>query len=67
MAKSTALAITSNVCTTPRGLNLSLAWFKHHGTPIHTGILLRLYIHFFIFTCDAGLAAPFIPLGWVTI
>lgn len=31
MAIPTALAITSNVCTTPRGLNLSLAWFKRHG------------------------------------
>lgn len=68
MAIPTALAITSNVCTTPRGLNLSLAWHKHHGThPLSRGIsfTIILHIHFFILVCDAGLAALFIPLGFL--
>lgn len=63
MAIPTALAITSNVCTTPRGLNLSLAWSTPRHTPIRLGFLYDCssLLHL---TCDAGLAALFIPLGF---
>lgn len=68
MAIQTALAITSNVCTTPRGLNLSLAWSPAMAHTHSLGVFFTIVSSLLHISVRRRFSGTVYTIGfWITI